>query len=76
VRAAVAASSADVLTDSMPRTWRSAPWATSPTADAISPTALPASPDVAAICCDADDTVPAFDDTSPISPLRFAAIAL
>ena len=39
------------------RTWRSAPWATSPTADAISPTARPASSEVEAICCDAAASV-------------------
>ena len=49
------------------RTWRSAPAATSPTAEAISPVALPASSDVDAICCEAADTVPALWDTSPIS---------
>ena len=61
------------------RTWRSAPWATSVTAWAISPTARPASSDVAAICCDADDTVWVPRATSPMSSRRLLvmpAIAL
>jgi hypothetical protein len=39
-------------------TWRSAPMATSPTGEAISATARPASSLVEAICCEADATVP------------------
>ena len=42
--------------DSTMRTWRSAPWATSATAEAISPTARPASSEVDAICCEAEAT--------------------
>ena len=57
--AARAASWTAARVDSTIRTWRSAPCATSPTAEAISPTARPASSDVAAICCDAEETVPA-----------------
>ncbi len=58
------------------RTWRSAPWATSLTAEAISPTARPASSDVAAICCDAEETVPADSDTCPIMALSASRVAL
>ena len=48
----------------------SAPWATSPIALAISPTARPASPDVAAICCEADDRTDADSPTRPIIVAR------
>jgi hypothetical protein len=51
------------------RTWRSAPWATSVTAEAISPTARPASSDVAAISWEAEATVPAPAATSLMTPL-------
>ena len=39
------------------RTWRSAPWATSVTAEAISPTARPASSEDEATCWEAAETV-------------------
>ena len=65
--AAVAASCTASRVVSTIRTWRSAPCATSLTAEAISPTARPASSEVDAISCDADDTVPALAETSPIS---------
>ena len=58
------------------RTCRSAPCATSVTAWAISPTARPASSEVAAICCEAEDTVPADIETSPISALSASRVAL
>ena len=47
----------------------SAPWATSLTAEAISPTARPASSEVDAICSDADATVPAPSATSASTSL-------
>ncbi len=58
------------------RTWRSAPAATSDIAEAISPTARPASSEVEAICSDADDTVPALSDTSRRTSPSCARIAL
>ena len=48
------------------RTWRSAPCATSVTADAISPTARPASSEAWAICCEAEETLPELCESSPI----------
>ena len=57
-----------VRVDSTIRTWRSAPCATSLRADAISPTARPVSSEVVAICCEADETVPALSDSSPTIP--------
>ena len=74
--AARAASAAVARVVSTIRTWRSAPCATSVTAWAISPTARPASSDVAAICCEADDTVPADIETSPISELSASRLAV
>jgi hypothetical protein len=67
--AARAASWTASRVDSTMRTWRSAPCATSVTAAAISPTARPASSDVAAICCEAEATVPAPAATSLITVL-------
>ena len=74
--AARAASAAEVRADSTTRTCRSAPWATSVTAEAISSIARVASPDVVAICCDAADTVPAELETWPIVSPRRSRIAL
>ena len=62
-----ATSSVASLACSTARTWRSAPWATSPTAEAISPTARPASSEVVAICCEAADSDCAEPDTLPTS---------
>ena len=67
--AARAASCTASRVDSTTRTWRSAPWATSPIAEAISPTAWPASADVDAICCEEADTMEATSVTSPTSTL-------
>ena len=67
--AARAASWTASRVDSTTRTWRSAPWATSPIAEAISPTAWPASADVDAICCEEADTMEATSVTSPTSTL-------
>ena len=64
-RADSATSSPTARTDSTARTWRSPPVATSPTAAAISPTARPASSDVAARLLDASVSVPAVCETSP-----------
>ena len=64
-RADSATSSPTARTDSTARTWRSPPVATSPTATAISPTARPASSDVAARLLDASVSVPAVCETSP-----------
>ena len=50
--------------------------ATSVSATAISPIARVVSPDVAAICCDAADTVPAELETRPIVSPRRVRIAL
>src|SRR3954468_15340715 len=72
---AVATSSVASLACSTARTWRSAPWATSPTADAISPTARPASSEVVAICCDAADSDCAEFDTLPTSPPSCARVS-
>ena len=58
------------------RTWRSAPCATSVTAEAISSIARVVSSDVLAICCDAADTVPAECETWPIVSPRRPRIAL
>ena len=58
------------------RTWRSAPWATSLTAEAISPTARPASSEVDAICCEAEATVPAPPATSASTSLSWARIVV
>ena len=58
------------------RTWRSAPWATSPTALAISLTARPVSSEVEAISCEAEDTDPAPFATSIITVLRPARMSL
>ena len=74
--AARAASCTADRVDSTSLTCRSAPCATSFTAAAMSPTARPASCDVAAICWEAADTVPAFRDTVPISSASDARIAL
>ena len=74
--AAVAASWTASRVVSTMRTWRSAPCATSLTAEAISPTARPASSEVDAICCEADDTVPALAETSPISEPSSARMSL
>jgi len=74
--AARAASAAEPRADSTTRTWVSAPLATSVTAEAISSIARPASPDVAAICCDAAETVPAKLETSLIVALRRVRMAL
>src|SRR3954468_11377085 len=73
---AVTTSSEASLACSTARTWRSAPWATSPTADAISPTARPASSEVVAICCEAADRVCADDDTLPTSDPSCARVSL
>ena len=73
---AEATSSVASLACSTARTWRSAPWATSPTAEAISPTARPASSEVVAICCDAADSDCAEDDTLPTSSPSCARVAL
>ena len=67
-------SSVDALARSTIRTWRSAPWATSPTACAISPTAFPASSDEVAICCDDELSVAAAPETSPIIERRLRAM--
>ena len=64
-RADSATSSPTARTDSTARTWRSPPDATSPTAAAISPTARPASSEVAARFDDASLSVPAVWETSP-----------
>ena len=58
------------------RTWRSAPCATSETAEAISPTARPASSEVDAISCEAEATVAAPSATSAITALSCARMAL
>ena len=54
----------------------SAPWATSPTAEAISSIARSSRSDVCAICCEAAETVPAEIETSVIVSASFARIAL
>ena len=64
--AAALASSTAPRVDSTMRTWRSAPWATSVTALAISPTARPASSEEAATCCEPAETLPALRETAPI----------
>ncbi len=75
--AARAASWTASRVDSTMRTWRSAPWATSVTAEAISPTARPASSEVDAICCEAEATVPApLGDLGRARSLSCARIAL
>src|SRR4051812_5957199 len=73
---AVATSSEATFACSTARTWRSAPSATSLTAEAISPTARPASSDVVAICCDAAETLPADDETSPIRAARLLRLSV
>ena len=73
--AALAASWIACRVDSTMRTWRSAPCATSLTAAAISPTALPVSSDVAAICCEVLLSAPALRATSPTSSRRLATIS-
>ena len=65
--AAAASLASGARVDSTIRTWRSAPWATSVTALAISPTARPASSEEAATCAEPADTSPALRETSPIS---------
>ncbi len=55
-RVAVTISSVSSRASPTVRTWRSAPAATSPTAEAISLTARPDSSEVVAICCDAAAT--------------------
>ena len=74
--AARAASWTASRVDSTMRTWRSAPWATSVTAEAISSTARPASSEVDAICCEAEETVLAPLATSVRTSLSWARIAL
>ena len=67
-------SSAERRADSTMRTCRSAPLATSPMAFAISPTARPASSEVDAICCDADEMVAATVAVWPTSVRRASTI--
>ena len=62
--------------DSTIRTWRSAPWATSVTALAISPTARPASSEELATCWEPAETFAALRETSPISTPSWSHIAL
>jgi hypothetical protein len=69
-------SSVSSRVDSTVRAWRSAPWATSETAWAISPTALPASSEVEAICWEAAVSDAAEDETCPIIPASAARVWL
>ena len=71
--AARAASWTASRVDSTMRTWRSAPWATSVTAEAISSTARPASSEVDAICWEAEETVLAPVATSVSDLVELAA---
>ena len=57
------------------RTWRSAPWATSETAEAISPTARPASWEVAAMSREALPRLVAVRSTWPTSSRRLVVMA-
>ena len=74
--AARAASVAEERADSTTRTCVSAPAATSVIAEAISSIAFVVSPEVVAICCEAAETAPAEEETSPIVAPSLARIAL
>ena len=73
--AARAASCTASRVDSTIRTWRSAPWATSETAEAISPTARPASWEVAAMSREALPRLVAVRSTWPTSSRRLVVMA-